>query len=71
MSSIKGYRELTAGEIELINEVKAMGDGISMLIDAMVQQGTRYDQRWVSIGKTHMQQGLMALTRAIAQPTNF
>lgn len=29
------------------------------------------DQRWVSIGATHLQQGLMALTRAVAQPSVF
>ena len=29
------------------------------------------DQRWVSIGATEIQQGFMALTRAIAQPTTF
>lgn len=28
-------------------------------------------QRWAAIGKTYLQEGLMALTRAIAQPTTF
>lgn len=28
-------------------------------------------RRWVAIGKTHLQTGLMALTRAIDQPTFF
>lgn len=28
-------------------------------------------QRWVAIARTEMQQGLMALTRAVAQPTIF
>jgi hypothetical protein len=27
--------------------------------------------RWIAIGRTHLQEGLMALTRAIAQPTFF
>lgn len=27
--------------------------------------------RWASIGATHLQEGLMALTRAVAQPTSF
>jgi hypothetical protein len=26
------------------------------------------DQRWIAIGKTHIQQGFMALVRAIARP---
>jgi hypothetical protein len=29
------------------------------------------DQRWVNIGKTDLQKGLMALTRAVAQPEFF
>ena len=29
------------------------------------------DQRWVSIGATDLQTGLMALTRGVAQPTTF
>ncbi|NCC29378.1 MAG: hypothetical protein EOM22_14890 [Gammaproteobacteria bacterium] len=28
-------------------------------------------QRWAAIGRTHLQEGLMALTRAVAQPTTF
>ena len=28
-------------------------------------------QRWASIARTHFQEGLMALTRAIAQPSSF
>lgn len=27
--------------------------------------------RWAAIGRTDLQQGLMALTRAVAQPTTF
>ena len=28
-------------------------------------------ERWTAIGTTHFQEGLMALTRAVAQPTFF
>lgn len=27
--------------------------------------------RWAAIGRTHFQEGLMALTRSVAQPTSF
>lgn len=67
---IKGYRELTTAEIALINEIKT--DGIA-LGDLVTRLRTRpeLDQRWVSIGATHLQEGLMALTRAVAKPTFF
>lgn len=29
------------------------------------------DGRWISIGATDLQTGLMALTRSVAQPTTF
>lgn len=28
-------------------------------------------ERWAALGKTHLQEGLMDLTRAVAQPTTF
>lgn len=67
---IKGYRELTEYEIELMNEVKTKGEELGRLVDKL-ESKTDLDQRWVEIGKTNLQTGLMALTRSIAQPTFF
>lgn len=67
---IKGYRELDADEIAMMNVVKEKAAEVGELIDAMAQQDG-LDQRWVSIAKTHLQQGFMAATRAIAQPEFF
>lgn len=67
---IKGYRELTEEEIDLINKLKGIGENLGLVVDHL-QANPTLDQRWVSIGKTHLQQGLMALTRAVAQPTTF
>jgi hypothetical protein len=67
---IKGYRELTQDEIQLMNEVKAQGEHLGALV-ATMKQMPDLDQRWVSIGATDLQTGLMALTRAVARPTTF
>ncbi len=67
---IKGYRELDAGEIALMNVVKMKGEELNDLVGEL-RKDALVDQRWVSIGETHLQQGLMALTRAIAKPTFF
>lgn len=67
---IKGYRELSAGEIALMNEVKTMGLQLGCLVDKL-RATPGIDQRWVSIGATDLQTGLMALTRSVAQPTFF
>lgn len=67
---IKGYRELDQAEIDLMNEIKAKGVELGDLV-AKLRGNTGLDQRWVSIGATDLQTGLMALTRAVAQPTFF
>lgn len=78
---ITGYRDLSQGEIDLMNEIKAKGEELQQLIDKVkgniVQTNNEYGTgdaehfRWVSIARTHLQQGLMALTRAAAKPTSF
>lgn len=69
---IKGYRELSAEEIALMNEIKIQGEVLGALVAKMrAQVIPKLDQRWVSIGATDLQTGLMALTRAVAQPTTF
>lgn len=67
---IKGYRELSQVEIDLMNEIKAKGKELGELVDKL-RRDERLDQRWVSIGATDLQTGLMALTRSIAKPTFF
>jgi len=66
---IRGYRELTQSEIDLMNRIKEHGIALGELVEKM--QHPELDQRWVEIGATQLQQGLMALTRAVAQPTFF
>jgi len=67
---IKGYRELNQDEIDLMNAIKQVGIELGGLVDQL-RALDGLDQRWVSIGATDLQTGLMALTRAVAQPTFF
>lgn len=67
---ITGYRQLSAAEAELMNEIKAEGVRLGELV-AKLRDTQELDQRWVSIGATDLQTGLMALTRAVAKPTSF
>jgi len=74
--NIKGYRELSQSEIDLMNEIKEQGLALGELIEKLQETPVNGgditpDRRWVSIGKTHLQQGLMALTRSVAQPDFF
>ena len=67
---IKGYRELSDIEIAVMNQIKTKGAELGELV-AELRGHEALDQRWVSIGATDLQTGLMALTRAVAKPTFF
>ena len=76
---IKGYRELSQSEIDLMNEIKVKAaelgdlcekvDGTNEQLPEEVERNDCF--RWSSIAKTHFQQGAMALTRAVAKPNFF
>lgn len=67
---ITGYRQLSEAEAALMNEIKMKGVEMGELIEKL-QATDGLDQRWVSIGATDLQTGLMALVRSVAQPTTF
>ncbi len=67
---IKGYRELSQEEIDAMNAVKAEGERLRLLVDELFDNPD-LDHRWVSIGQTDLQKGIMALVRSIAKPESF
>ena len=67
---VTGYRQLNEAEAGLMNEIKAQGVILGDLV-AKLRGTDGLDGRWISIGATDLQTGLMALVRAVAQPTTF
>ena len=93
-TKIKGYRELSQAEIDLMNAIKAEGERLGELVDrvnahisqqqaatgsmegeAQAAERLRLNAatpaRWSALGRTHLQEGLMALVRSVAQPESF
>ncbi len=81
---IKGYRDLTVEEVAAMNRVKTIGGGvgemcmqlreqiIAMPYETVEERADRTEAlRWLEAGEMQLQQGFMALTRAIARPTTF
>jgi len=69
---ITGYRQLSASDAELMNRIKAQGQALGEIIVELRNLDIYgIDQRWVSIGETHLQQGIMALVRSVARPESF
>jgi len=67
---VTGYRELSVREVALMNEIKQKANEVGVIVDRLAVMGS-VDTRWVSIAKTDLQKGFMALVRAVAQPTSF
>lgn len=70
---IKGYRELSQEEVDLMNRIKEHGVALESLLHELesLHGDVAADNRWLAIGKTNLQQGLMAWTRAVAKPGFF
>lgn len=54
----------------MMNEAKELASKVGDLIEKLEGMEVT-DKRWVSIGKTDLQKGFMAVIRGIAQPTTF
>lgn len=68
---ITGYRDLSQDEIDAMNAIKAVAGQVENLMQRLEEVPIDLDMRWWAIGKTDLQKGFMALTRAVAQPESF
>lgn len=69
-ANIVGYRNLTAEEIELVNEVKRKAEDVSDLLRRVGVSGL-CDPRWLGAGTLDIQKGFMEVVRSITRPTSF
>ncbi len=67
---IKGYRDLTQTEIDYMNCTKELGNKLGELIDTLQNQPD-IDKRWLAMGKSSLQVGIMEIVRSIARPNSF
>ena len=65
-STVKGYRTLSSGDIEVINRLKDVSRHFLSLLDTAKETGA--DQRWVAMAKTEMQKACMFACRSVAKP---
>lgn len=65
---IAGYRELNAKEIEHVNSFKKIEGMLLDRLERLQEDVPKIDQRWLAIGKTHMEQAFMAVIRSITRP---
>ena len=83
---IKGYRDLSQEEINLMNKIKALAEQVGELVGEVTSKNEWLNQKdvspadkqvyddavdWANNAKTNLQVGFMQLTRAVAKPTTF
>lgn len=84
---IKGYRELSKEEVDLMNRIKAHGEETAKLIlevgklrdsdetyartDSLSEAQTQESYRCLALAKTQLQTGQMWFVRAVALPDSF
>lgn len=67
---IKGYRDIPEFKLQMVNDIKESEEMVLRRID-MIQEAPKefdVDQRWIAIARTHIEQGYMAMVRALMHP---
>lgn len=64
---VHGYRPQHQDAVDRVNANKSLEEEILRILDAYKQR-PEIDQRWLAIGRTHLEEGFMAVNRAIFQP---
>ena len=64
---VKGYQPQSQANIASVNANKMHEEEILRVLDALKQM-PEVDQRWLAIGRTHFEEGFMAVNRSIFRP---
>ena len=65
---VAGYTEQAAARVALVNANKALEEHLLRHIDRLYIKSEFCDRRWLAIATTHIEQGFMALNRAVSRP---
>lgn len=64
---VHGYSAQTEDKVALVNKNKAAEELLLRELDAM-KADPEIDQRWLAVGRTHIEQGFMTINRAVFRP---
>lgn len=65
---VHGYKPQSQEAVDIVNSMKEMEERVLRFLDYLGQPGNPIDGRWLAIGRTHIQQGFMAVARSVFQP---
>lgn len=64
---VAGYTAQTETTVALVNANKAAEEQVLRTLDAL-KANPEVDQRWLAIGRTHIEEGFMAINRSLFKP---
>lgn len=64
---VEGYRSQNDANVALVNANKRAEEQVLRILDALGEL-PEVDKRWLSIGRTAIEQGFMAVNRSIFKP---
>jgi hypothetical protein len=64
---VSGYKAQSADSVDDVNHNKAEEERLLRRIDQL-REDPSVDGRWLAVGRTHIEQGFMAVNRAIFRP---
>lgn len=67
---VAGYRPQTSASVDAVNTNKQHEEAVLRLIDQL-HLDPDTDKRWLAIGRTAIEQGFMAVNRAIFKPARI
>jgi hypothetical protein len=69
---VPGYTDQSAERVALVTQNKRLEEMVLRQLDSMRNNDpgvpVDIDQRWLAIGRTHLEQAFMAINRAVFQP---
>lgn len=67
---MEGYRSQPQANVDAVNANKKLEETILRALDVLAKEDA-IDKRWLAIGRTHIEEGFMAINRAIFKPTRI
>lgn len=66
---VEGYTEQSSSAVETVNRNKVLEEQVLRVLDQLAaRKPGAIDQRWLAIGRTKIEEGWMAINRAVFQP---
>lgn len=64
---VHGYSPQSTNNVDAVNYNKQLEETILRMLDELAKEEA-IDKRWLAIGRTHLEQGFMAINRSIFKP---